>query len=306
MNPSKCSEYDYINFLIASTKIFTCTEAARCQLIDEHSASHDAFTRLLQRQPPDTEALWNEVQPLVKKETGFLILDDSTLDKPYSRELTLVYRHWSGKQHKVVNGINLISLVWTDGDATIPIDFRIYDIDNDGKTKNDHFKEMLAVARTRGFSPRFVMFDSWYGSIGNLKRLREFQWHWLTRLKKNRLVNPDWSYNRQIHEIEIPPSGRVVHLKEYGMIKVFCIIPPDDVKDFWATDVLDLEEKTDLNLHEDLQKLNNITVESSNFVESNAAKLEVPLRNEHISLWQYVHFCDLRLHGSPRAIPGSN
>ena len=27
------------------------------------------------------------------------------------------------------------------------------------------------------------------------------------------------------------------------MIKVFCIIPPNDEKDFWATDVLDLEEK---------------------------------------------------------------
>ena len=27
------------------------------------------------------------------------------------------------------------------------------------------------------------------------------------------------------------------------MIKVFCIIPPDDKKDFWATDMLDLEEK---------------------------------------------------------------
>jgi len=27
------------------------------------------------------------------------------------------------------------------------------------------------------------------------------------------------------------------------MIKVFCIIPPDDEGDFWATDVLDLVEK---------------------------------------------------------------
>ena len=27
------------------------------------------------------------------------------------------------------------------------------------------------------------------------------------------------------------------------MIKVFCIIPPNDERDFWATDVLDLEEK---------------------------------------------------------------
>jgi hypothetical protein len=166
---------------------------------------------------------------------------------------------------------------------------------------------MLAVARTRGFSPRFVMFDSWYGSIGNLKRLRELQRHWLTRLKKNRLVNSDWSYNRQIHEIEIRPSGRVVHLKEYGMIKVFCIIPPDDEKDFWATDVLDLEEKKfNLNLHEDLQKLNNITGVSSNFVESNDARHEVLLRDEHISLWQYEHFCDLRWHVSLRALPGSN
>ena len=46
-----------------------------------------------------------------EKREKFLILDDSTLEKPYSRELMLVYRHWSGKQQKVVNGINLISLV---------------------------------------------------------------------------------------------------------------------------------------------------------------------------------------------------
>ena len=99
MNPSKCNEFDYINFLIASTKIFTCTEAARCQLLDENSPSHDAFTRLLQRQPPDTEALWKEVQQVVRKENGFLILDDSTLDKPYSRELTLVYlrQYWKSQ-----------------------------------------------------------------------------------------------------------------------------------------------------------------------------------------------------------------
>jgi len=32
------------------------------------------------------------------------------------------------------------------------------------------------------------------------------------------------------------------------MIKVFCIIPPNDEKDFWATDVLDLEEKIRLEL----------------------------------------------------------
>ena len=64
--------------------------------------------------------------------------------------------------------------------------------------------------------------------------------------------------------------------------------------------------KSDWNLHEDLQKLNNITLVSSNFVELNAARHEVLFRNELISLWQYEHFCDLRWHGSLRALPGSN
>jgi hypothetical protein len=41
------------------------------------------------------------------------------------------------------------------------------------------------------------------------------------RLKKNRLVNPDNIKNMQIQTIEIPPKGKVVHLKAYGFIKVF-------------------------------------------------------------------------------------
>lgn len=69
MNPPKCDELDYIHFLIAAQKTFTCTEAARCQPEDEGSA-HDAFTRLLQRQQPDTETLWREAKGLARKK-GF-------------------------------------------------------------------------------------------------------------------------------------------------------------------------------------------------------------------------------------------
>ena len=38
-------------------------------------------------------------------------LDDSTLDKPYARQMELVTRHWSGKHN---SGTNLITLMWTD------------------------------------------------------------------------------------------------------------------------------------------------------------------------------------------------
>jgi len=52
----------FINFLIAASNVFSCTEAARCYPIVANAPSHDAFTRCLQRQPPDTEALWEEVK----------------------------------------------------------------------------------------------------------------------------------------------------------------------------------------------------------------------------------------------------
>ena len=66
--------------------------------------AHDAFTRLLHRLEPDPETLWLEAQSEVRRDTGLLVADDSTLDKPYSRVIELVGRHWSGKHHAVVRG----------------------------------------------------------------------------------------------------------------------------------------------------------------------------------------------------------
>ncbi len=68
MNPPKCDDLDYIHFLIASQRVFTCTEAARCQPDTQPAAAHDAFTRLLARQPSHTEALWQEAQQLIDKQ----------------------------------------------------------------------------------------------------------------------------------------------------------------------------------------------------------------------------------------------
>lgn len=55
-----------------------------------------------------------------------LNVDDSTLDKPHSRSISLTGIHWSGNHHKMVQGISLVTLVWTDGISTYPLDFCIY------------------------------------------------------------------------------------------------------------------------------------------------------------------------------------
>ena len=156
MNPPKVSDEDYINFIIATPRDVTATEAERVQPESKEAPRHDAFTRLLSRLEPDAETLWTEVRPQIDLKTGILVLDDSTLEKPYSEFNALVYRHWSGKQREVVSGINLITLLWTNGVRCVPVDYRVFDKDRDGKTKNDHFAEMLLAAFERGFNPQMV------------------------------------------------------------------------------------------------------------------------------------------------------
>ena len=101
---------------------------------------------------------------------------------------------------------------------------RIFDKDTDRKTKNDHFAEMLLEAHNRGFEPRLVCFDSWYSALENLKLCRALGWHFLTRLKSNRKVNPDKEGLQPISEIFISATGRVVWLQGFGLIKVFRIV----------------------------------------------------------------------------------
>jgi putative transposase len=238
MNEPKVTDLDYINFLVASPNVFSCTEAARVQPETPRRAAHDALTRLLHRLAPDPTPLWNEAQQHVILHAGLLIIDDSTLDKPYAQKIALVHRHWSGKHHRVVQGINLGTLLWSDGTDAIPCDYRLYDKPGDGLTKNAHFCAMLKTARERGFRPRVVAFDSWYSSLENLKTIRASGWRWLTRLKSNRHVNPDGSGNRALQEVTIAADGTVVHLKGYGMIRVFRIVTPDGDTEYWATNDL--------------------------------------------------------------------
>ena len=242
MNPPKVSEYDYINFLIATQKAYSCTEAERVQPESRNTPTHDAITRLLHRMEPSPATLWREARKHVRSQDGILVVDDSTLDKFYAKKMELVTRHWSGKHKRVVQGINLITLLWTEGDHHIPLDYRLYEKSVDGATKNDHFRAMLHTAKERGFVPRCVVFDSWYGSVENLKLIRSYGWIWLTRLKRNRHVNPDGTGNHPIAEVDIAAAGTVVHLKGYGKVKVFKLVTPDGDIDYWATNNLNLDE----------------------------------------------------------------
>jgi putative transposase len=245
MNTPRCTAMDYISFLLVSPLVFSATEAERLQPEGPCSPAHDAFTRFLHRQDPDPSALWEEVHPFVRPDDGDLVLDDSVLDKFYAKHMGLVSRFWSGKHKRVVQGIDLVSLLWTDGDILCPCDYRLVD-PADGKkvTKNDHFLAMLNTAKERGFKPRYVLFDSWYSSLKNLKEIRKLEWKFLTQVRCNRRVNLDKQGNRAINQLPISAQGTIVYLEGFGLIKAFRIEATNGHTEYWITNDLEMDEMT--------------------------------------------------------------
>lgn len=74
--------------------------------------------------------------------------------------------------------------------------------------------------------------------MDNLKFIRDLNWIWLTRLKKNRQINPDRTGNRALGELNLSSEGQIVHLKGYGMIRVFQIVAKNGDMEYWATNNL--------------------------------------------------------------------
>ena len=240
MNPAKCNEKYYINFLVATQQSYSCLEAEKTQGRTNKAFAHDALNRLLLRRQPSSSPLWSEAQPHIDSQRGVWVVDDTVLDKPYANKIELAGKHWSGKHKRVVKGITLVTLLWTEGQSHIPCDYRIYDKLNDKMSQKDHFRSMITESQERGLSPECVLFDSWYSGLDKLKMIGHLGWTWLTRLKMNRRVNADSCGLVPINQVAIGADGLNLHLKGYGWGKVFKIAAKNGSIEYWATNDLEM------------------------------------------------------------------
>ena len=99
------------------------------------------------------------------------------------------------------------------------------------------------MAEGRGVQPRWVVFDSWYTSLENLKAIRDKGWFWLSQLRSNRRVNPEGGGNLPLATVAIPQEGGQVHLRGYGFIRVFRTVSKDGDVEHWATNDLEMPEQ---------------------------------------------------------------
>ena len=211
-----CNLSMYISFLLSEPKQVSCRRLGEVMNI-----SHDSVNRFLNRESYDGKDLFNEVKGLINLSGGTLSVDDSVLDKPYARYIAFIGYFWSGKHHASVQGINLVTMYYTDREGNdYPVNFRVVD-KSENKTKNDYFLEMLLELLVWGLKPSFVTGDNWYSCAKNLKAIRHHGLGFMFAIKSNRTVSIEQGVWQQVQWLDIPENGLVVWLKEYGEVKLF-------------------------------------------------------------------------------------
>lgn len=234
----------YCQYLLSSQTNFTVTNLA------EHlqQFSHDTINRYLSNEKLTPRLLWENVKPLICPDAeGYLIFDDTVLDKRYSEAIELVRRQYSGSEHRVIPGIGLISCLYVNP-TTMQfwvIDYRIYNPDGDGNTKLDHVQEMLNLAVYAKQLPlAIVLMDSWYATKKLFAAIEALGKTYYCPLKINRLVDDSGgieSYKRidQIHwSTTEHHQGKLIKVRGFPSakkVKLFRVIVSTDRTEYVIT-----------------------------------------------------------------------
>ena len=217
---NKLTHWDYCQFLLVSQVNYTQTYFA------DHSEqySHDRINRYMRNTKLTPRELREAVrQELVLSENGYILFDDTVIDKKHAFAIEVVRRQWSGNEKKIIKGIGVVTCVYVNPDLSKfwVIDYRIFDPERDGLTKIDHLLEMF---RTSVYVEKIpfgtVLMDSWYATMKIMKAIEKANKIYYYPIKSNRQVScsPDDPYVRVdslTWREEEAESGKMVHLNKF-------------------------------------------------------------------------------------------
>ena len=240
MSRSKCSRDLYCSFLEVTSTRYSALSLSEVAPKGA-TLSHDSISRWLADEKVQPKDLWATAAKEVRAASGILVFDDVVIDKSRSGKMELVNWQYAGSKHDITKGIGVVNALWQiDKEQYITMDYRIWNPPEDGKTKNDHFQDMLSATKQRGLHPEMVVADSWYSSLKNLKSVRFHGWDWVMGLRSNRLVGKP---HQQLRTLDITDEGLVVHLKGYGWIRVFRFVATNGRTDYVGTSRTDLSQE---------------------------------------------------------------
>lgn len=226
----------YIKGLMCVFENANCSSLARVV-----NCSHDNLTRILKERKLVWQILLSSsvLRIFGKLQDGYLIIDDTVVSKMFAKKMENLSWVFCSKIGRVIQGLDIVMLAWSDGKTTIPLAIRVYQ-KNNGKTKIDLALELLGYAKLLDLKPRYITFDCWYAADKVLKEIEEFGWIFITQVKKNRKINgiqarrlfpnPYWIFQGKLS------GGCEVKIVRHG-------------KNYFIANDLSLDKKEILNLY---------------------------------------------------------
>jgi hypothetical protein len=178
----------YTDYLLSS---FGQTTATGLSSMLDKAVSHDDITRFISHLHAGSQALWQQVKPLIRQvekalpleEQGCLLLDDSIIEKAYTDENGLISVHYDHSHDRYVKGINLVSAILLLGQVSLPVAYELVvktlrcnrktrkEEWKSDRTKNEMFRDLVSVCATNALRFRYVLCDSWYTNSENIKHV---------------------------------------------------------------------------------------------------------------------------------------
>jgi hypothetical protein len=242
----KTTSQIYKQFLTSSQINYTGTYLA------DHieGLNEDSVYRFLKQNHFTPHLVWEKAKKVVKlSEKGYILFDDTVLNKDASFDIEGVRKQYSGNSHKIIKGIGVVNCVYYNPeiDRFWIVDFRIFDPERDGKTKIDHVHEMLSLVLERDISFKTILMDSWYADKKTLLWIDSLKKIFYCPIKSNRLVDDskgknsyknvnelDWNETEQI-------SGKLIKVRGFPKdykVKLFRVFISNDKTEYIITNDL--------------------------------------------------------------------
>jgi hypothetical protein len=196
----------YTDYLLSS---FGQTSATGLSKLVDDVIKHDTITRFLSNSNFSSKDLWVSVKALVREHQssdGCLIFDDTIIDKVFTDENDLISWHWDHSKKRSIKGINLLSAFYFTQSGKkealqIPVAFetvkktlRFCEVSTKKEkrispiSKNELMQQMIVQCITNGLNYRYVLADSWFASVENMKFITNKNKFFIFDMQSNRLA----------------------------------------------------------------------------------------------------------------------
>jgi hypothetical protein len=221
MTSKRPTRLDYCQYLLVSQINYTITHFADHT---RNEMSHDAINRYLRHERLTPRLVWEHVRSQIQSSPhGYVVFDDTVLDKNFSHHIEMVRLQYSGNAHGLIKGIGLVNCVYVNPESGQywVIDYRVYDPERDGKTKLDHVQDMLGqIVHHKQLPFHAVLMDTWYATKDIMLFVDSLHKIYYCPLKNNRQVDDSdgeaayrrvdglsWETNEQVHGKTIKIKG---------------------------------------------------------------------------------------------------